>query len=291
MTNSRQLFIDLKAQDRLREWFSKRGGSRESNLVVDRFSLGDSDVDYELSQQLNSMQILPTPYQTPQIRHKLIFDGDYSNVTGSLKLLVRKLNEVGGVSATYDSSGNLTQSRVVPDVKYARDPSLLFTTAKEGYIVFIETLPDNYVDTTGAPLRLKESYDVIFTNLPQPIDFQSDGISPKSTFTTPMAHDLTPLPTSALDLVYLESLDITNLNANFQVEVKTVSSFYVKLDSGYLAANVGNGKLHKWSTSTDSLNGSFIIAKGRCKLQGSNNGLITIKGKLSGIEKRINFNY
>ena len=76
--NNIQLALDVKAQDRLRKWFADRGSA--ANLIITSVGLGDSDVDYELSQQYTRMKVLNAPYNVGKIKHHLIYEGQHEKI-------------------------------------------------------------------------------------------------------------------------------------------------------------------------------------------------------------------
>jgi hypothetical protein len=168
------LFIDLKTQDRLRKWFSERGSS--NGLTLTGLSLGDSEINYKLSQQFNNIKILPTPYEVPRIKCKLIYEGNINNITGIVTTYLRKVNSDGSVSSLYNfitgSSNNLTfiagnlPPALINGYDWGTIPFDPMDSNRQGFIVFCQTVPDNYYDNNGNPLRLKEQYDIIIDTIP-----------------------------------------------------------------------------------------------------------------------------
>jgi len=165
---NRQLLVDTKTQDKLREWFSKRDGT--NNVVLSCISLGDSDIDYELSDQVSQIRVLNAPYNVHKIKHKLIFSGGDSNVSGRISVFRRYITAAGDVQGTYNfpPSSNLTTSVIPPTLANGEDvESLTFSDSiLEGYVLFLQTLPDNFLDPNGVQQRIEESYTISFTNLP-----------------------------------------------------------------------------------------------------------------------------
>lgn len=163
-----RLTLDLKAQDRLREWFSKRADGEVVKLTA--VQLGDSDIHYEMSQQISDVKILNAPFQVDGIKHKLIYSGSNTNLTGTVECYVRYVNEFGQVASYYNYPTNLNLSLGVAPPTTANQvntDTLTFGVGnKEGYICFFQTLPDNFVDTNNVRLRLKEEYDIVTNNVP-----------------------------------------------------------------------------------------------------------------------------
>lgn len=169
--NNIQLALDIKAQDRLREWFSKRGVT--PNVVLTSVGLGDSDVDYEMSQQYTRMKILPAPYNVGKIKHHLIYEGSVDNLTGSISMFLRRVNDSGIVQSLYNYPPDNVNyiSGIAPPVLSAgyNFSNISFDTGnsnKEGFIAFFQSLPLNYVDSNGVQQRLLEQYDFTFLNFP-----------------------------------------------------------------------------------------------------------------------------
>jgi hypothetical protein len=160
----------LKAQDRLRKWFSKRG--IPDGLQITCISLGDSDVDYEMSQQADQMNIIPAAYEIPRIKSKLIYSGSIANITGNVLCYVRKVDPNGNVASTYFYPPQLTFFNgvnvpiLVRGYNWSSISFELTNPLREGNILFFSTVPDNYFDSNGNIARLVEQYDFTFTNLP-----------------------------------------------------------------------------------------------------------------------------
>lgn len=165
-----RLTLDIKAQDRLREWFSKRGDATIVQLKC--IELGDSDVDYEMSQQVNSIKILNSPYDVERIKHRLYYSGVVDNITGKITTFLRRVNAVDQVESLYNypSSSGYTAGVVPPTRANGFDFNTIafdsLSVLKEGFIVYYQTLPDNYFDSNGVPQRLIEQYVFTFNNVP-----------------------------------------------------------------------------------------------------------------------------
>ena len=183
MSNN-NVFLSLKAQDRLREWFSKRGDI--NNVVLTDISLGDSDVDYELSLKASTIKTLPAPYEVPSIKYKLAYSGIINGVTGTINtylrhVIVDPINSNRAIVSTlydYPPDETFTHGDEPPRLINGKNwNTLTFTSIKEGYIIFPETLPDNYTDDLGDPLRYKETYYFTVNNLPATWEAIQDNIN------------------------------------------------------------------------------------------------------------------
>lgn len=168
--NNLQLSVDVKAQDILRQWFSKRGGA--SNVVITCVGLGDSDVDYNMSQQVSRIKVVQAPYNTPRIKHHLYYSGVETNITGVITTFLRRVNEFDRVESLYNYPGSMTYTEGVipPTLANGYDyVTINFDTGsivKEGFIAYFQTLPDNYVDGSGVQQRMKEEYSFTFIDVP-----------------------------------------------------------------------------------------------------------------------------
>lgn len=169
--NTSLLAVDVKAQDRLREWFSKRGNL--DNVVITSVGLGDSDVDYNMSQQATRIKVIQAPYQTPKIKHHLYYKGVTSNITGTITTFLRRVNELDEVESLYSYPPNNTtfESGIVPPelVNGYNFLTINFdigSIVKEGFIVYNQTLPTNFVDDNGIQQRVVEQYDFTFNDIP-----------------------------------------------------------------------------------------------------------------------------
>jgi len=304
---SRQLILDVKAQDRLREWFSQRGST--ANVLIKCVGLGDSDVDYELSDQVDKIQVLSAPYNIPQIKHKLIYDGQASNLTGIITAYLRRVDETNQINSLYGYPPTQTYSSGIfpPLVTNGFDWSAItFSgTTREGFIVFFQTLPDNFTEpdpnnlSQVLPLRFVEQYDIVVDNLPIP------NLITNATNATPIVIT-TATPINVVDkfqLLASNQIAIrgvagnTAANGLYYVNPISANDFELYQDSALTIPVVGNGvytgagEVIKWFVSIDPIDGSLLIARGKFALLGNTDGKITIRGLLTGITKEITFNY
>lgn len=180
--NPARLTLDAKVQDRLREWFSKRG--LPDAIQLKSVQLGDSDVNYEMSQQVNTIRVLNAPYQVQGIKHKLTYTGATSNVSGKIETYYRHVNDLGQVGSFYTYPTNLTLTLgVYPpsrgnQVNQLTIPFNTFSNTKEGFIVFNQTLPDGYfTPIDNIPMRLKEEYDFTISVYPTGWEFIIDQVN------------------------------------------------------------------------------------------------------------------
>lgn len=297
MTNN--IFLSLKAQDRIRQWFSQRGS--KTNPIITNLVLGDSDVDYELSQQINNIKILPAPYNISQIKYPMIYQGELNNVTATLETYIRHINSAGEIEALYNYP-NLTfvEGQLPPTVSMNKDfNSLAFTPLTEGYIIFPVSLPLNYLDVNGNQMRFKEPYDIFINNLPPTLTISNIQVtSLNTTITTSIPHNLVNG-----DIVVVKNVveptnttpGLTLVNGTFSIKNKTTNTFDLYTVDGSTAVLAsgtyyGGGTITTWEFLNDITNYTFMISKTACSLRGLD-GTITIKGKLTGNKKIINFNY
>jgi len=180
--NPARLTLDAKVQDRLREWFSKRG--MPDALQLKSVQLGDSDVNYEMSQQVNSIRVLNAPYQVQGIKHKLTYTGATSNISGKIETYYRHVNDQGQVGSFYTYPTNTTLSLgVYPpsrgnQINQSTIPFNTLSTTKEGFIIFNQTLPDGYLmPSSNIPMRLKEEYDFTISVYPIGWEFIIDQVN------------------------------------------------------------------------------------------------------------------
>ena len=307
--SNRQLVLDVKVQDRLREWFSHRG-SNES-VLIRCIGLGDSDVDYELSDQVDKIQVLNAPYNVPQIKHKLIYSGAASNLTGVLTAFVRYVDNAGIVTSLYNYPPTQTFSSGIfpPTVVNGLDTTqIVFSGAlREGYIVFFQTLPDNFTEpdpnnaSATLPLRLPEQYQISVENLPIPNLITSVSNTNPIVVTTALPINVVDgyqLPVNcqiaiegvAGNLAANGLYYVNPLTAN-TFELYTDQALSIGVDGTASGAYLGGGQVVKWFVSVDQTDGSLLIARGEFALLGNTNGKIKIQGLLSGIQKEITFNY
>jgi hypothetical protein len=169
--NTAQLAVDVKAQDRLRQWFSQRG--MPDVVQITCVGLGDSDIDYAMSQQATRIKVIQAPYQVPKIKTHLFYSGVVAGITGHITTFLRHVNSTGGVESLYNfppNSGLFTAGVVPPVLANGFDFSVInfdiSDNNADGYIVYTQTLPDNYFDVNGVPERLDEQYTFVFNNVP-----------------------------------------------------------------------------------------------------------------------------
>lgn len=169
--NNIQLALDVKAQDRLRKWFADRGSA--ANLIITSVGLGDSDVDYELSQQYTRIKVLNAPYNVGKIKHHLIYEGPVENITGDITMFLRRVNDSGVVESLYNyppDNINFAAGIAPPTLSTGYDFSTInfdiLNSNKEGFIVYFQTLPTGYLDSSNVQQRLSEQYDFTFLNFP-----------------------------------------------------------------------------------------------------------------------------
>lgn len=295
MAETRQLFINLKTQDKLREWFSKRGSVE--NIVFNNMSLGDSDINYELSSQLNKIVSLPTPYQTPSIKHKLTFDGNFNGLSGKINAYIRKIDKDGNISSQYEAQNNFKEGIVIPTVNQKYDcVNINFTNVVEGIVIFFETIPDGYVDSNGKVVRVEEDYFFSFENLPESLAITINplGGSPGNvcSFSNTLLKSNTVFDIG--NIVAIQGDVEGSINGLYKIlsvgnnnEFNIVDLYNRSID----LTNKTTANLYLYKVTIDDENGSLLIAKGEVKLKGKVDGKIKATGKLTGIEKTITFNY
>lgn len=159
----KRLIVDVKIQDRLRNKFAKIALADPQNLKITCIEFGDSDVDYRLSYDYTRIRVLNAPYNIEKIKSRLVYQGLDAGLTGEIKMYKRFVDSQGYVSSYYNyPSSNILSLGVVPPslsngfdsntLEFANDPV-------QGWICFLETIPDGYYDTDGSQLRLPEQYD------------------------------------------------------------------------------------------------------------------------------------
>lgn len=162
---NRHLIIDLKAQDRLRKWFSQRGS--DALVKLQCVSLGDSDIDYQMSIRPNDIRVLNAPYNVEKIKHPLIYSGAYQNLTGELTAYARLVsnNQVSSLYGYPPNSTTYTVGVVPPTLANGFNVSSLSFTVGQGltgWMVFLQTVPDNFsaINNNGNTVqaRLQEGY-------------------------------------------------------------------------------------------------------------------------------------
>ena len=160
--NNQILAVDIKVQDRYRKWLSALGN--ETLLTGKCVILGDSDIDYELS-DMNNAKIINAPYSIDGIRYKLIYNGVGKNLAGSIKCFARKVISTGDVQSIYSYPSNETwvTGVIPPALENGKNwEKITFTDAKMGYILYFSTVLDYYFDEDGVKKRLVEEYDYTF---------------------------------------------------------------------------------------------------------------------------------
>lgn len=167
--NNNQLSIDIKTQDILRAWFSQRGNF--DGLKLKCISLGDSDIDYRMSTQQDRIKVLQAPFQSSKIKTRLLYVGNEGNLSGKLIMYLRRANENDEVESLYNYPPYTTFSVSVAPPSLANGlefNAIPFDTGnalKEGFIAFIQTIPDGFF-VNNQQYRFKETYDFVFNNVP-----------------------------------------------------------------------------------------------------------------------------
>ena len=158
--------VDIKVQDRLRELISRLGGDN-SLIQLKCVILGDSDIDYEIT-NMDNARILNAPYNVEAIKYPLIYNGLGKGIKGEMATYVRFVDANGVVSSMYNypNSNVATPGRVPPTRLNGLDfLKLDFTNNKMGMILFNQTLLDYYRDDNNVQKRLKETYGIkVFFN-------------------------------------------------------------------------------------------------------------------------------
>lgn len=304
---SRQLILDIKAQDRLREWFSKRGGS--NNLIITCLSLGDSDVDYHLSDQVDKIQVLSAPYNVERIKSKLIYEGDVSNLTGKITSYLRYVDANGLVKSLYNyvPNKNFFTGIFPPALSSGFDwDDITFTTnLREGFIVYFQTLPDGFTEpdpmdnTKKIPLRFEEPYVITYTNLPLANTITAVTLGTPLTVTTTNAINLSDQYriVSGDEIVITGVNGIPQTNGRYFAKQIAFNQFEIYYNQALTSPVIGSGtfvfsgSVHKWFSTIDTLNGSLLLSHTNHTFLGLTNGLIRVRGAKSGIIKEIKFNY
>ncbi len=162
------LQLDIKLQDPYREIISKLG---KGNVEITCVILGDSDIDYELSQDMNNAKILNAPYSVTSVKYPLVYNGLGKSLVGKVTCFARKIDSASKVNSlyTYPTNKVFSYNRIPPTLENGFDwDKLEFTADKMGYILFFQTLLDFYVDDNGVQQRVKEqfSFNITFNNSP-----------------------------------------------------------------------------------------------------------------------------
>lgn len=174
--------LDIKVQDKLRELFSKRGSDR--SVKITNISLGDSDIDYDLSQQREIIKCFKTPFNVNGIKHKLIYEGEVNNISGTVQTniikLTKNLNNITSLNSLYNyppDSNTFIPGKIKPTLENAYNASMLDfgpDLVDIGYVVFAKTMMDNYYSkSTGKPLRLEEGYTISLSS--EKLNFNTEG--------------------------------------------------------------------------------------------------------------------
>ena len=167
--NNNQLSIDIKTQDRLRQWFSERGNF--DGLKLNSISLGDSDIDYRMSGQESRIKVLQAPFATERIKTRLYYTGGEANLTGKLTVYIRRVNESAVVESLYSYPPittfipGITPPLLSNGLEFNTIPFTIGDSLREGFICFMQTIPDSFVINT-VQNRLKEQYTFVFNNVP-----------------------------------------------------------------------------------------------------------------------------
>ena len=158
------LQLDIKVQDKYRKLLSKLG---QDGVELKCVQLGDSDIDYELSPNMESARILNAPYNVESIKYPLIYNGAGKGLKGTVSSFVRLVNADGTISSLYNypTSSLFETGRVPPSLENGKNfDKIDFTSSQMGVIIYFQTLLDYYFDIeTNLPLRLKEEYDIVVT--------------------------------------------------------------------------------------------------------------------------------
>ncbi len=165
----KRLIVDVKIQNRLREKFSKIAQANPQNLRISCIEFGDSDVDYRLSYDYTKIRVLNAPYNIERIKSRLVYQGLDAGLTGEIKMYKRFVDSQGYVSSYYQypDSNALSLGVLPPTLANGFDNNTLFfgNDPVQGWVCFLETVPDGYYDDQGNQLRLPELYTFTVTNL------------------------------------------------------------------------------------------------------------------------------
>lgn len=198
--NQVNLAIDLKCQDRLRRWFSQRGVGASNNLEISCLGLGDSDIDYELSQQADNIYVLHSPFEVPGIKHKIIYAGNLSNLSSTVTCYLRQLyddtiyfdSESGHSYWVWSASEDVATSLIVatPTFDWSNIPFEETNALQDGYILYFQTLPTGYL-VGGVQGRYPEQYDFTFANVPGSWEIIIDEVYGSLLIAKPAAYTFT----------------------------------------------------------------------------------------------------
>lgn len=155
--DNNKLTLDIKVQDKFRELLANRDQDLPKLTGV---MLGDSDIDYNLLDQ-SQAHILNAPFNVNKIKYPLIYSGSEKGLEGNITCYARKI--VAGSPTvtslyTFPPAITYTPGTTPPTLNNGFDWNILpFDTAKQGYILFFQTLLLNYFDpTTNLQKRLNE---------------------------------------------------------------------------------------------------------------------------------------
>lgn len=181
---TRRLIVDIKVQDKLRKLFA----SNNNFVSYSCIEFGDSDVDYRLSFDATKIRVLNAPYSLQGIKNKLAYSGLLTGVLGELSVYKRYINDNGIVESYYGYPGNtvLSPGNTPPvlangfnsnNLQFIVDGSLT-SAVREGWIVYLQSLPLGFVDENGNQLRYIEPYEITFsTALPAGYEYIEDTVN------------------------------------------------------------------------------------------------------------------
>jgi len=157
-----QLQIQIKAQDRFRKMIANISNKNALTCVM----LGDSDIDYETAIDIEHTRIMDAPYNCEAIKYPLIYNGEGKGLSGQINCFVRQIDSNGNIKSLYNypTNNTLTYGKTIPTLENGFDWSqLTFDSTKMGYILFFETLLDNYLNEDNIPQRMSEEYKFTVT--------------------------------------------------------------------------------------------------------------------------------
>lgn len=157
-----QLQIQIKAQDRFRQMIANISNPQVLTCVM----LGDSDIDYEMSNNINGIRVMDAPYDCEAIKYPLIYNGNGKGLNGEINCFARQIDANGNILSLYNypTSSTLSYGKTIPTLSNGFDWSQLsFSSVKMGYILFFETVLDNYLDQNNISERMQEQYKFTVT--------------------------------------------------------------------------------------------------------------------------------
>lgn len=158
------LTLDIKLQDKYRELLANIA---DGSLNISCVQLGDSDIDYENTQDMSNSRILNAPFNVEKIKYPLIYDGTGRGLEGRISCFARKVNSDGTLSSIYNWPNDFiwTVGDKVPPVYNGYDwNALQFDNTQMGYILFFQTILNNFYDSaSGLTQRMIEKIDVEVT--------------------------------------------------------------------------------------------------------------------------------